>query len=278
VQTPQGEVLWWEEMFQLQSGQEGVCLQYAFLDCNCTAKASIREALRLELTMNSTKHYYRRLDQAEKLIACMRKAWAHHLPHVNLQDAVRQLEQLADNGDVARDGAVETPETQYDPAGRDSLNELSPDQCNDAEAYEFDESNNFGETTDGMGSLVTEPGKVGYTGPQSGVAALKFLQTLLLYTPSDQPKPFHLDEANTTDTPAASYAEISRYVNDYFKIYHTSYPILHEGTFRARVSGMSKTPINNFVFINSTRSACQTTRWIMAIVVQYCDSPWSLCR
>lgn len=32
-----------------------------------------------------------------------------------------------------------------------------------------------------MGYLTVDPHKAGYTGPQSGVAALKFLQSLPLY-------------------------------------------------------------------------------------------------
>jgi transcriptional regulatory protein GAL4 len=48
-----------------------------------------------------------------------------------------------------------------------------------------------------------------------------------------------LDELDT-NLPVASSADILKYMNDYFTIYHTAYPILHEGTFRARVSGMHK--------------------------------------
>ncbi|KAH7012682.1 uncharacterized protein B0I36DRAFT_355159 [Microdochium trichocladiopsis] len=154
-------------------------------------------------------------------------------------DALRHLE-LSAEGLIRRASPVastETPETRYGPAGNEQSNDPSPAECSNAEDYEFDESQDFDNTTDGMGSLVTEPGKVGYTGPQSGVAALKFLQTLHLYTPSDHPRPIPLDEPDTRSTSQASSADISHYVNDYFNIYHTSYPILHEGTFRARLSG-----------------------------------------
>ncbi|CAG9997136.1 unnamed protein product [Clonostachys byssicola] len=173
----------------------------------------------------------------------MEKAWALHLPEVNLQDAIRRIE----SGDQdlppsSSPGMLsEAPETRYGPAGNQPLNDPSPAEWSNAEDYEFDETQVFDNTTDGMGSLVTEPGKVGYTGPQSGVAALKFLQTLHLYAPADQRTPFPLD-TDSRNTPEASSADISRYLDDYFKIYHSSYPILHEGTFRARLSGALAKP------------------------------------
>lgn len=45
------------------------------------------------------------------------------------------------------------------------------------------ESQDFGNFTDGMGFLTVDPRRAGYTGPQSGIAALKFLQYLPLYIP-----------------------------------------------------------------------------------------------
>ncbi|KAG5747111.1 hypothetical protein H9Q70_010193 [Fusarium xylarioides] len=137
---------------------------------------------------------------------------------------------------------TEAPETRYGPAGNQPLDDTSPAEWSNAEDYEFDESQDFDNTTDGMGSLVTEPGKVGYTGPQSGVAALKFLQTLHLYIPANQPTPFPLDGADRRNSSEASPASISEYINSYFRIYHSSYPILHEGTFRARLSGALAKP------------------------------------
>ncbi|KAL5592663.1 hypothetical protein FOBRF1_013689 [Fusarium oxysporum] len=174
----------------------------------------------------------------------MEKAWALHLPEVNLQDAIRRLE--LGRQDVPPHSSpvslAEAPETRYGPAGNEPLNDPSPAEWSNAEDYEFDESQDFDNTTDGMGSLITEPGKVGYTGPQSGVAALKFLQTLHLYIPADQPTLFPLDDPDSRSTSEASPVSISQYINNYFRIYHSSYPILHEGTFRARLSGALAKP------------------------------------
>lgn len=169
----------------------------------------------------------------------MERAWAVHLPEVNLQDAIQRLE--LGGRDQARNQSpvtlTEAPELSYRPVGHEQPTDSSPAEFSNAEDYEFDESQDFDNSTDGMGSLVMEPGKVGYTGPQSGVAALKFLQTLHLYIPIHGRMPFPLDEPDSRSIPEASSADIARYINDYFTIYHPAYPLLHEGTFRARISG-----------------------------------------
>lgn len=168
----------------------------------------------------------------------MERAWAIHLPDVKIQHAIQQLE--SECADVPRhETPVALPEPPEMPrsAANQHPTDASPAEFSNAEDYEFDESQDFDNSTDGMGSLIMEPGKVGYTGPQSGVAALKFLQTLHLYIPADCGRPLLLDEPDTRTTTEASSADISRYITDYFTIYHTAYPVLHEGTFRARVSG-----------------------------------------
>jgi hypothetical protein len=173
----------------------------------------------------------------------MQRAWAIHLPDIKMDDAIQQLESGTGNGPrhetpIPLAEPAETPEMPYSlrPVANDPT-DASPAEFSNAEDYEFDESQDFDNSTDGMGSLVLEPGKVGYTGPQSGVAALKFLQTLHLYIPADCARPLPLDEPDTRSTSEASSADIARYITDYFTIYHTAYPVLHEGTFRARVSG-----------------------------------------
>ncbi|KAJ4355486.1 uncharacterized protein N0V89_003502 [Didymosphaeria variabile] len=128
-----------------------------------------------------------------------------------------------------------TPETEQP-------SQTSPAEASNAEDYEFDESQDFDNTTDGMGFLVAKPGKAGYMGPQSGVAAVKFLQSLHLYGPFPDAGMTSLDSADMESLPVASTADATQYMNDYFSIYHTAYPILHEGTFRARVSGALAKP------------------------------------
>lgn len=185
----------------------------------------------------------RRLGAAERTIDMIKKAWALHLPHVDLEAALRNLDQdhsvVGEGGaNVGHDGLdmqplahASTMSTATQPS------EASPAEASNAEDYEFDESHDFDNSTDGMGFLVAEPGKAGYMGPQSGVAAVKFLQSLRLYSPISSNSATSLDELDT-NLPVASTSDMAKYMNDYFSIYHTAYPILHEGTFRARVSGM----------------------------------------
>lgn len=107
-----------------------------------------------------------------------------------------------------------------------------------AEDYEFDESHDFDNSIDGMGFLTADPHKAGYTGPQSGIAALKFLQSLPLYLPLNSlSTPSSLDDDGLPNVPSQSASTLNRCIDDYFSLYHPAYPILHEGTFRARISG-----------------------------------------
>lgn len=170
----------------------------------------------------------------------MERAWARQLPTVSLKEAIQNL----NTGGVAAPVRTESPDMLRHTARHvrtSSLNEqaeTSPTEFSNAEDYEFDESQDFDNTTDGMGFLVAEPGKAGYMGPQSGVATLKFLQSLHLYVPMQNYSPTSIDEPEANNLLEISSTNISRYMDDYFSIYHTAYPILHEGTFRARVSGI----------------------------------------
>lgn len=172
----------------------------------------------------------------------IKRAWTLHLPHVDLESALRSLDQ--DQSTLTSGSTAPQDRIDMQPLAHASTmttvtqpSEASPAEASNAEDYEFDESQDFDNSTDGMGFLVAEPGKAGYMGPQSGVAAVKFLQSLRLYSPISSTSTTSLDELDS-NLPVASSADMAKYMNDYFSIYHTAYPILHEGTFRARVSGM----------------------------------------
>lgn len=182
----------------------------------------------------------RRLHELERVKADMERAWAVYLPSVDLQEALQTIRLQNDSNDpVPADQKRQkhhndvTHSTEQPPT---SFAEHS-----NAEDYEFDESQDFDNSTDGMGFLTVDPHKAGYTGPQSGVAALKFLQSLPLYLPLSSFTPGSSLDEEEDDTSAAAVqrrrAEINQYLDDYFEYYHPAYPILHEGTFRARVSG-----------------------------------------
>lgn len=180
----------------------------------------------------------RRLQESEQLCRDMERAWTLNFPEVDLQSAIR----------AAREGRQESHEIAEDSRSSrkpsnvvDHLTDQTPTnftEPSNAEDFEFDESRDFDNSIDGMGFLTTDPRKAGYTGPQSGIAALKFLRSLPLYLPLDHVStPSCLDEGDTSGGTPQAAATISHYINEYFSLYHPAYPILHEGTFRARVSG-----------------------------------------
>ncbi|GLA74800.1 hypothetical protein AtubIFM55763_006046 [Aspergillus tubingensis] len=187
----------------------------------------------------------RRLHELERLRADMERAWAIYLPSVDLQDALQTVRSQHDSITAIQQG----PQRQKHLSEVTHATEQPPAsfaEPSNAEDYEFDESQDFDNSTDGMGFLTVDPHKAGYTGPQSGIAALKFLQSLPLYLPLTSFSPLScLDDdmdGGTNCTAQQRRADVLRYLDDYFAIYHPAYPILHEGTFRARVSGALAKP------------------------------------
>lgn len=180
----------------------------------------------------------------------MEKAWSIHLPGVDLQAAVCAVREGVSDSHVPNDPDV-VGHNNHNPnrkmsIGPDHQTEQPPTnftEHSNSEDYEFDESQDFDNSIDGMGFLTADPHKAGYTGPHSGIAALKFLQALPLHLPLDHMRtPSCLDGDESLEVSAQAAETVSRYIDDYFSLYHPAYPILHEGTFRARVSGKQ----NNF--------------------------------
>ncbi|XBQ86933.1 hypothetical protein V6000_002622 [Aspergillus fumigatus] len=192
----------------------------------------------------------RRLQESEQLRKDMEKAWSIHLPGVDLQAAVCAVREGVSDSHVPNDPDV-VGHNNHNPnrkmsIGPDHQTEQPPTnftEHSNAEDYEFDESQDFDNSIDGMGFLTADPHKAGYTGPQSGIAALKFLQALPLHLPLDHMRtPSCLDGDESLEVSAQAAETVSRYIDDYFSLYHPAYPILHEGTFRARVSGALAKP------------------------------------
>lgn len=207
----------------------------------------------------------------------MERAWAIYLPTVDLQDALHTVRSQNDSITATQQGPHRqkhlsdvTHATEQPPAGF-----VEP---SNAEDYEFDESQDFDNSTDGMGFLTVDPHKAGYTGPQSGIAALKFLQSLPLYLPLTSFSPLScLDDdidGGTACTAQQRRADVLRYLDDYFAFYHPAYPILHEGTFRARVSGSPLLQQITSGCLTTNRCPSKATRWLLAHIVQYCARHW----
>lgn len=168
----------------------------------------------------------------------MEDAWRRYLPTVDLHEVLRasratpQEEAPTDVNSHLKSSSEGEPAIEQSPA---NFSEHS-----NAEDYEFDESQDFDNSIDGMGFLTLDPHKAGYTGPQSGIAALKFLRSLPLYLPLDSGNtPSSLDQDDFPPLSSCPSASVNSYIDAYFSLYHPAYPILHEGTFRARISGES---------------------------------------
>ncbi|CAK7233187.1 hypothetical protein SCUCBS95973_008509 [Sporothrix curviconia] len=214
----------------------------------------------------------RRLQESENVRRRMEQAWAAYLPGVDLATAMRSSRVNADNANDAKNtdhdhdrrstitATTETTETTEateatavdDDASTPQPLPPLPTEHADADDLDFDESEDPERAIDGMAFLTAGPHKSGYTGPQSGIAALKFMQSLppylaVTYHPenTDNTSPSNVSMSADDDVPdAATFtaAARARYVDDYFALYHPAYPILHEGTFRARVAGALAKP------------------------------------
>ncbi|KAL4870662.1 hypothetical protein BDV12DRAFT_184287 [Aspergillus spectabilis] len=200
-------------------------------DENCTNCMRDAKLCRYSSPSHQLSKLQRRLQECERLINDMEKAWTAYMPSVDLQEALRTVRMQDDSVSAA----PKKNKHHHDLTHSTEQPPTSVAEHSNAEDYEFDESQDFDNSTDGMGFLTIDPHKAGYTGPQSGVAALKFLQSLPLYIPLSSFIPASsLDDDDISDSGLPrKQSEVARYLNDYFTFYHPAYPILHEGTFRA---------------------------------------------
>ena len=108
--------------------------------------------------------------------------------------------------------------------------------------FDWDERN-VHSNADGMASLTNASSRGGYLGVASGAALLRLAdadaQPASMYNIDDEAQG---DESiRNTPIPNAVYtlSQLEPFVDAYFSLYHVSYPIVHEATFRAQVSLMS---------------------------------------
>ncbi|EAU37638.1 conserved hypothetical protein [Aspergillus terreus NIH2624] len=105
--------------------------------------------------------------------------------------------------------------------------------------FEWDERTGAGNGdrfVDGMASLTSKSNEGGYLGSASGAALLRL-------TTTQSTEDIHPDSADVqgnyhrpssiTFTPA-SMSQLEPFIDSYFSLYHCSYPIVHEATFRAQ--------------------------------------------
>lgn len=195
----------------------------------------------------------RKIRRYEALLETIQQAWDIYVPQKSLQEALGTL----GSAEASHHSMVPSSDGSIHPPGTDGLSAptnvthqvespRSTESHNDPEPlnpedFEFDESAEYGDAIDGMGFLTVDPYKSGYTGPQSGIAALKLLRSL--------PTAYALDsnEGNSMDSTGSGaslegVASPEVLINDYFQIFHPAYPLLHEGNFRARALGALPKP------------------------------------
>ncbi|GKT70819.1 fungal specific transcription factor domain-containing protein [Colletotrichum tofieldiae] len=99
---------------------------------------------------------------------------------------------------------------------------------------------------DGMASLAVSEKESGYLGVASGAALLRLLEPSTSKRRT-QPSSSRTDHINHTQSPLTTQLDPNRHIADtmidaYFRLYHVSYPIIHEATFRAQYAGVIPRP------------------------------------
>lgn len=205
---------------------------------------------------------YRKVKGYEDLVNNIKRAWSIHVPNVTLEDALAALD----------DRQPERTTTQSIPQFSSSVNTVLHSEVIDAQSvscpgsaqsdpgdYEFDESHDFDELIDGMGFLTAEPCRSGYTGPTSGVAALRLLRSLPTENhAADETVSGHLGQSPLIDVSMSEFVDVDALINDYFLLYHPAYPLLHEGLFRARVLGKVFEVFQAHVQLTMLQALCQS--------------------
>ncbi|UKZ55908.1 hypothetical protein TrVGV298_009732 [Trichoderma virens] len=124
---------------------------------------------------------------------------------------------------------------------RDIMNSLESPPISGS--FEWDERNGQPggqKFVDGMGSLTSDVDGSGYLGVASGAALLRMTAG-------------HKEHRSGTASPRASIipfaitslSALDGYIDDYFSLYHRSYPIIHEATFRAQFMEVIPRPSGN---------------------------------
>ncbi|KAI7689437.1 hypothetical protein KC353_g19609, partial [Hortaea werneckii] len=124
----------------------------------------------------------RQLQRNEAYLVKVKKAWQRHVTGISLEQAVSGIDDpTLTIGAMTEDTAIPQGVRSIiheEPSLATPDSTTSPAEQRNAEDYEFDESEDFNEAIDGMGFLTLESQKSGYTGPQSGIAAMCFLRSL----------------------------------------------------------------------------------------------------
>lgn len=185
------------------------------------------------------------LDAAELRCAQLENLLRSLNPDLNLEDALAKLNRSAPHEQLlnqARDSdGAEASQEEEDQDARYEWHEDSSLK-NPASATGTRESPQFGHQEDGMGAFSTS--KSGYLGSSSGSSLLQDIASSLpiamaatntsLASPNRPSSSAH-EHLDRPDLASSAVANL--FIDAYFLFFNTSYPIIHEKTFRAKVAG-----------------------------------------
>jgi transcriptional regulatory protein GAL4 len=187
-------------------------------------------------------------------VLLLEAAWRRFVPSVGLAYALDAVQsQSRTSSPFGSDEAGVSPEPTSNTRGSSLSNAWGGDaphlnsaierESEKADTLEWDESTEFDSITDGIGSLSVDPKGTGYMGPQSGNALLRYLSSIAAFFPvPDDDRGSQLETINSAESAtsrelAASSTFTNSCIDWYFKFFHSAYPILHEGFFRAQFVG-----------------------------------------
>ncbi|ETS82648.1 hypothetical protein PFICI_04524 [Pestalotiopsis fici W106-1] len=182
------------------------------------------------------------LDAAELRCSQLETLLRSLNPDLDIEESLAKLNNPAQNdpsGNQSHYSGTEADQEGEDGEARYEWHEDSSLQA--APATGNEESPSFGNHEDGMGAFSTS--ESGYLGSSSGSSLLQEIATLLptvlagtnasLASPS-KPSPSVNEEFDRPDL--ASSAVASLFIDAYFLFYNTSYPVIHEKTFRRKAA------------------------------------------
>ncbi|KAJ5621369.1 hypothetical protein N7528_006152 [Penicillium herquei] len=154
------------------------------------------------------------------------------------------------HGEFADQSPVYSDQRTHGPSG------LSLETPPSSNSFEWDERTgkpSGDKFVDGMASLTSDANEGGYLGVASGAALLRITDTAPTELTDYYDSKKYMDSVNSTSqsVPFAltSLGQLEPFVEAYFSLYHRSYPIVHEATFRAQFMEVIPRPSGNVWYV-----------------------------
>ncbi|KAL1305455.1 hypothetical protein AAFC00_002334 [Neodothiora populina] len=206
---------------------------------------------RTPLTRVHLTHVENRVHKLEALFARLN-------PDVDLETALSQNDIATPTGSTDLSSSIRSEDFKPLECLNQPRQETPPYEALPQEADGFDwkeETTDVDDLADGMASLTVEPSGIGYLGSTSGVG---FLRAFLVWTRKNavsgvlnEPAILQLAQRHAQQQSlyvqhipenAIGHQLAASLIDAYFTNYHTSYPFIHEATFRAQYNALIKRP------------------------------------